>query len=78
MNTNKNDREEISCKIQCPIWEKANLTISEAVIYFNIGENTLRAILDKPDSTFVLNVGKKKLIKRKEFEKWLQNQSQIK
>lgn len=55
-----------------PIWHKMNLTIEEAAIYSNIGENRLREII-KTDNTcaFVLSVGNnKKLIKRKEFEEW--------
>lgn len=52
-----------------PVWEKLNLTIEEAAKYSNIGVTTLRSIIDK-NNTFTLCVGKKKLIKRKEFEEW--------
>lgn len=61
-----------------PVWEKLNLTVEEAVDYSNIGENRLREILNKPDCTFALCVGnKKKLIKRKQFEKYLENATWI-
>lgn len=53
-----------------PIWEKLNLTIEEASKYSNIGVSTLRDIVSK-NNTFVLHVGNKKLIKRKEFEQWI-------
>lgn len=56
--------------IDVPIWEKLNLTIEEASKYSNIGVSTLRDIVNKND-TFVLHVGNKKLIKRKEFEQWI-------
>ena len=53
---------------EVPIWEKANLTIREAAEYSNIGINRLEELLKKPNCSFVLYVGKKKLVKRREFE----------
>ena len=58
-------------KIIIPISEKINLTVEEAAVYYNIGENKLREITDKPDCQFVLFVGRKRLIKRKQFERYL-------
>lgn len=54
-----------------PIWEKVTLTIEEAAEYSNIGINKLRELVNNPRCTFVLYVGKKRLIKRKEFEKFI-------
>lgn len=54
-----------------PIWEKLTLTIEEAAEYSNIGINKLRELANNPRCTFVLYVGKKRLIKRKEFEKFI-------
>ncbi len=54
-----------------PIWEKANLTIKEAAEYSNIGINRIEELLKMPSCSFVLYVGKKKLVKRKEFEHFL-------
>ena len=54
-----------------PIWEKANLTIKEAAEYSNIGINRIEELLMMPSCSFVLYVGKKKLVKRKEFEHFL-------
>ena len=54
-----------------PLWEKANLTIEEAAEYSNIGQNRISEMLRMPRCPFVLYVGKKKLVKRKEFEKFL-------
>ena len=56
---------------QVPIWEKMNLTIEEAVAYSNIGRDRIYSLAKNPRCTFVLYVGKKMLIKRKEFEKYI-------
>lgn len=53
------------------IKDKINLTISEASEYSNIGECALREMLKAKDCPFLLKVGKKYLIKRKEFESYL-------
>ena len=60
-------------KKEVPIWEKANLTIDEAAAYFGIGRNKLRDITSNPDCEFVIWVGTKRLIKRKKFEKYLED-----
>ena len=54
-----------------PIWEKVTLTKEEAMEYSNLGSNTLGKIMNVPNNTFVLKVGRKRLIKRKEFEKFI-------
>lgn len=56
---------------QVPLWEKANLSLDEAAAYFNIGVNKLRELTNPDDCRFVLWVGNKRLIKRKQFEKYL-------
>ena len=58
-------------KIDIPVYEKPNLTVEEAV-YFSIGENKLRELTDKSDCNLVLFVGRKRLIKRKQFESFLE------
>lgn len=60
-----------------PVWEKMCLTIEEAAAYSNIGINKIRELVKSPRCTFVLYVGNKKLIKRKEFEKFISNQIEI-
>ena len=60
-----------------PIWEKMNMTIEEAAEYSNIGQVKLRELANQPFCPFVLNIGKKKLIKRKEFEKFITAQTSI-
>ena len=56
------------------IHEKLNLTIREAAEYSNIGINRIDEMLKKPNCPFVLYVGSKKLVKRKEFEEYIRKQ----
>lgn len=58
-------------KNSVPIWEKLTLTLDEAAEYSNIGINRIREISNNPRCNFVIYVGKKRLIKRKEFEKFI-------
>ena len=64
-------------KVNVPIYEKAALTIEEAAEYSNIGQNRLIALRKEPRCTFVLYVGKKKLVKRREFEQFISRSVQI-
>lgn len=64
-------------KILIPIWEKAALTIEEASAYSNIGIVKISELANKPMCPFVLRVGKKRLIKRKEFLEFLSKTSKI-
>lgn len=54
-----------------PIYRKLTLTIPEASEYSNIGQNKISDLLKMPRCTFVIYVGKKKLVKRKEFEDFI-------
>lgn len=56
---------------QVPIHLKMVLTIKEAAEYSNIGINKIDAMLKAPNCPFVLYVGTKKLVKRKEFEQYI-------
>ena len=56
------------------IHEKLNLTIREAAEYSNIGINRIDEMLKKPNCPFVLYVGSKKLVKRKDFEEYIRKQ----
>lgn len=60
-----------------PVWEKINLTIEEAAEYSNIGINKINELAKSPMCPFVLYVGRKKLIKRKEFEKFIATSSEL-
>ncbi len=58
--------------------EKILLTIPEAAAISNIGQNRLDKLLRSPNCPFVLYVGTKKLVKRKEFEQFLSDTLQLK
>ncbi len=59
-------------EIIVPVWEKSMLTVDEAAAYFNIGTKKLRELIDNENCEFVLHVGNKRLIKRRLFEKFLE------
>lgn len=61
-----------------PIENKIILTIPEAAEISNIGQNRINKLLKAPHCPFVLYVGNKKLVKRKEFEKFLSDRVEIK
>ena len=60
-----------------PIHLKLNLTIREAAEYSNIGINKIAEMLRNPMCNFVLYVGTRKLVKRKEFEQYLATRIEI-
>lgn len=64
-------------ELTIPFWLKYNLTIREAAAYSNIGINKIEDLLKQPQCSFVLYVGNKKLVKRKEFEQYLSNNLEI-
>lgn len=53
------------------IKDKPILTIEEAASLYNIGEHKLRELTDNDYCNFVLYVGRKRLIKRKQFDDYL-------
>lgn len=62
---------------EVPVWQKANLTLEEAALYSNIGINRLRELTEEPGCKFVLFVGKKRLIKRRLFELFIEESYSI-
>ena len=60
-----------------PIHQQIALTIKEAAEYSNIGINKIDQMLRTPNCPFVLFVGTKKLVKRKEFEEFIRSQIEI-
>ena len=65
----ENGRSTESGKL--PIDRKLLLSIQEAAEYSNIGINKINTLLRAPNCPFVLCVGNKKLVKRKEFEEFI-------
>ncbi len=60
-----------------PVWQKVLLTPKETSAYSNIGINKMDKLLNDPTCPFVLHIGKKRLVKRKEFEKFLEQSIEI-
>lgn len=63
------DHSAESCEV--PIWHKASLTVDEAAAYTNIGVNRIRELCKVPYNKFTFQVGRKILIKREVFDKYL-------
>jgi len=62
---------------EIPLSEKANLSLEEAAAYFGIGINKLRDMSNDDGCPFVLWNGRKRLIKRKTLEKYLDDSYSI-
>lgn len=72
----KDDYERVSSKERdstekVPIHLKMVLTIREDAEYSNIGINKIDSMIKQPNCPFVLYVGTRKLVKRKEFEEYI-------
>lgn len=64
--------------IDIPIWEKYTLSVEEAASYFRIGENKLRRLINEnPNADYILWNGTHAQIKRKLFEKVIDDLSAI-
>lgn len=63
--------------LEIPFWLKVTLTIKEAAAYSNIGINKIEELLKQPKCDFVLYVGNKKLVKRKEFEQYISKSLEV-
>lgn len=74
MSNHASDNDRLSRKEpqeKVPIHLKMVLTIKEAAEYSSIGINKIDAMLKQPNCPFVLYVGTRKLVKRKEFEEYI-------
>ncbi len=57
---------------QVPIWNKYTLTIQEASKYFRIGSKKLQSLINSnPNAEFILWNGNRAQIKRKMFERFI-------
>ena len=62
---------------EVPIWEKSNISLEEASAYSGIGINKLRELTNAKDCRFVLWVGNKRLIKRRLFDQYIEQEYSI-
>ncbi len=60
-----------------PVSQKFSLTVPEAACYFGIGQKKLRELSNEKNCPFVLWVGSKRLIKRKQLETYLSGQFSV-
>ena len=60
-----------------PIWEKTLLTLKEAAAYSGIGINKLRELTNDRGCGFVLFIGSKRMIKRRQLDAFLAEQYSI-
>lgn len=61
-----------------PLWEKYILTIQEAAEYFHIGEKKLRKLVEeRANADFIIMNGNRAMIKRKLFEKYLDESASV-
>ena len=54
-----------------PVWMKSTLTLEEATAYSGIGKNKLIELTDRTDCEFVLWIGRKRLIKRRKLDEFI-------
>ncbi|WP_172675993.1 excisionase [Lachnospira eligens] len=64
-------------KTEIPFWLKLNLTVEEAAKYSGIGEKNIRNLLKEKACPFLFMVGNKHLVKRHEFEKFIESKHYI-
>lgn len=65
---------------EIPVWEKFLLTVREASMYFNIGENKLHKIVNDymdSDYKFIIQNGSRAMINRRKFEDFLNQTTSI-
>lgn len=63
--------------LRVPLWKKMNLTVEEAAEYSGIGVSKIKEISNQKNCPFVLWNGTKRLIKRKQFEDYLETQYSV-
>lgn len=67
-----NMQENIMDKFDVPIWRKYTLSVQEASRYFHIGDKKLRKLIDEqPHAEFILWNGSRPMIKRRVFERFV-------
>lgn len=73
-------REKDNNYNEVPMWKKFLLTVKEASLYFNIGENKMHRIVNDyldSDYKFIVQNGGRNMIKRQMFEEFLNQTTSI-
>ena len=67
-----------ACMGNVPTYRKYTIGIDEAARYYGIGTKKLRQIIaDNPSGDFFLEIGRHVLLKRRQFEAYLDNASAL-
>ena len=67
-----NEYEQLTEINDIPIWRKYTLSVQEAAQYFRIGDKKLRRLIDEdPTADYILWNGSRPQIKRKVFERFV-------
>ena len=67
-----------STKASIAFYDRYMLTVEEAAVYFHIGYKKMRSMVkEHAGAKWILFNGNRIMIKREQFEKWLDNQSAI-
>ena len=79
MVTESNIPEVVTgARMKLPWWQKYTLTLNEASEYFGIGYKKLSAFVQEhSDADFVLWNGNRALIKREQFQKYMDEQMNV-
>ena len=65
-------------KLSIAFYERYLMTVDEAAVYFHIGYKKMRSLIKEyPGAKWILYSGNRIMVKREQFEKWLNNQSAI-
>lgn len=68
----ENNEEKSNNKV--PLWKRYTFTIDEAAEFYHIGQAKLRSIVEyEPTADFIIYNGNRVLIKKTQFEKYLDN-----
>lgn len=62
---------EASNEMYVPLWERSLLTVEEAASYSGIGRDKIKDISNDDRCPFVLWVGTKRMIKRRQFDAYI-------
>lgn len=66
------EKDEKDNRFNIPIWRKYTLTVQEASKYFRIGDKKLKRLIDEnPNADYILWNGTRPQIKRKVFERFI-------
>lgn len=57
--------------VEIPVWRKLNLSVKEAAAYSGIGEHKIENMLSDTNCDFLLIKGTHRMIKRKQFEAYI-------